>query len=292
MKYGLFSVGLMAALLAAGGASAEIVGSSDNSYPTVDEAIRNAPPVPADCLDASEANICKAIFLAEDGGEDDEEGVYWRFLWATADTPVICVDRATADFRVDCDAPDAVQHLEIRMRSCAGDGTDCHTVPWGTPRPYRPTPARSGPVSRDERLDAGVMVSLVGAKTPPASSRPEPAFFRTPEEALANMPEPDSDCFDDAGANVCTALPLLMGDPEAQLWSPLWATPDRPLECIDRATGDVLDCEAPGALRTLAHIPLLLRVIGPDGKPGPATPSPARGQWVIISNGDDDSSED
>jgi hypothetical protein len=142
MKHGLFGVGLMAAVLAATGAVAEIVGSSDISYPTVADAVRNAPPAPEACLDTAGANTCTSVFLAEDGGQDGEEGLHWRFLWVTADTPFFCVDAATADFRVDCAASDAVRHLEMRLMSCSADQTDCRTVTLPDPRPYRPGPAQ------------------------------------------------------------------------------------------------------------------------------------------------------
>lgn len=145
MKYGLFGVGVMAALLAVGGAAADTVKIADRFYLTPAEALLNAPAVPGDCLDAAGINTCQSLLIPE----GLPEGLRWRFTWATADTNAICVDAATADYRVDCDAPDAVRIMwESDMMICAPDRTGCRTPPMPE-LPYRPTPARSGPVSRE-----------------------------------------------------------------------------------------------------------------------------------------------
>ena len=135
MKYGLFGVGLMVAILAANGAVAETVKFADRSYPTPAEALRNPPSVPQACLDAAGANTCLNLLISE----GVPEGLRWRFAWATADTNVICVDSATADFRVECDAPDAVRIVwDFGLMVCAPDRTNCHTSPMPE-LPYRPT---------------------------------------------------------------------------------------------------------------------------------------------------------
>ncbi|HWW12330.1 MAG TPA: hypothetical protein VN018_07425 [Brevundimonas sp.] len=135
MKYGLFGVGLTAVLLSATGAGAEGLAFADTAYPNPAEALRNKAAVPEECLDAAGANTCIGLLIAEGG----PEVLHWRFTWATPDTNAICVDSATADFRVDCDASDAVRIMwEHMMMVCGPNRTNCHKPPMPE-LPYRPT---------------------------------------------------------------------------------------------------------------------------------------------------------
>ncbi|NJC42703.1 hypothetical protein GGQ87_002998 [Brevundimonas alba] len=125
---------LVAASLAASAASADPVGWADAVWPTPEEALANPIPVPADCLDGGGANTCIALVQSEFGA------LQWRFVWASGDTETLCVDRATADLQVDCDAPDAVRHLPPLM-ICI-HSPDGRTGGCGPMRDYvyRPTP--------------------------------------------------------------------------------------------------------------------------------------------------------
>lgn len=77
---------------------------SANAYRTPEEGRLRAPLPPSDCLDQTGANTCALGFMTE----EDEESIRWRPVWRPA-SELDCVDGATADHRVDCDAPDAVR---------------------------------------------------------------------------------------------------------------------------------------------------------------------------------------
>ncbi|MFC7380421.1 hypothetical protein [Brevundimonas sp. GCM10030266] len=133
MRYGLFGIAVMAAFLSTG-AGAETLGFADESHSDPAAALRNKAEVPAECLDAVGANTCIGLLIAEDAGE----GPLWRFAWATPDTNAICVDAATANYRVKCDASDAVRIVwESPMMVCGPNRTNCHRPPMPE-LPYRP----------------------------------------------------------------------------------------------------------------------------------------------------------
>ena len=135
MKYGLLGMCLLSALLSATAAGAEALAFAHIAYADPAEALRNKVAVPEECLDAAGANTCVGLLIAEDG----PEVLHWRFTWATPDTNAICVDSATANFRVDCDASDAVRIMwEQMMMVCGPNRTDCRKPPMPE-LPYRPS---------------------------------------------------------------------------------------------------------------------------------------------------------
>lgn len=141
MKSLLSIAGALAIIAAATGT---LAGQSNyvwsKAYATPEEAGRDRPPPSAGCLDAAGANVCSPVAIAEDG----EKGLQWRAGWASADRETECVDRATADFRVDCDAPDAVRTLTrpgLRVCRRLPDGSRAECEERRPPDlPYRPTP--------------------------------------------------------------------------------------------------------------------------------------------------------
>lgn len=104
-------------------------------YYTPEEARLHMPEPRPDCLDDAGRNNCTASLLAVDGAE----GLGWMPFWAPTDAEFACVDRATADFRVDCEAPDAVRSVRppgLCVRNPDGSRGPCHR----RELPYRYTP--------------------------------------------------------------------------------------------------------------------------------------------------------
>lgn len=134
MRSALFAACVAVAVVPAAALAADPVAYGDRLWASPEEAARHAPPPPAECLDASGANACIGIFMGE------FHGLQWRFVWATRDTETLCVDRATADLRVDCDAPDAVVH--VPPPAICVHSPDGHSGGCGPARDYvyRPTP--------------------------------------------------------------------------------------------------------------------------------------------------------
>ena len=95
-------------VLMASAVSAQSSMTGSRSFRSAEEAKRNLPPIPSGCRDAAGRNTCVALYLAEDG----REGLQWRAGWGPA-AGTYCVDAATADFEVDCDAADAMRRYPV-----------------------------------------------------------------------------------------------------------------------------------------------------------------------------------
>ncbi|MBB4082602.1 hypothetical protein [Brevundimonas lenta] len=104
MKSVLFGASLLAAALCASSAVA-LAFQDPSGYATPEEALRDAPDVQERCLYRAGANQCQLAVYARDGSETPR----WLSAWAEPGAEFACVDRATADTRVACDAPDAVR---------------------------------------------------------------------------------------------------------------------------------------------------------------------------------------
>ena len=138
---GLFGMSLFAFIATVGVVQDAVYPAWTRFYEDPAESHDNMTPPPAQCLDSTGINACVAVALAMDG----ETGVVWGAAWSIRDENLVCVDRETADLRVDCDAADAVQSRLTPMLS------PCVRTPSGQrecrPTQYRQLPWRSAPES-------------------------------------------------------------------------------------------------------------------------------------------------
>jgi len=139
MKSVLFGASVLAVFSVMPATAAPILQDGPRYFADAREAERNMPEAPARCT-AAGAAPCVSTLVPVAG----PDGLQWVGFWAEASMHTECVDSATAVYRVDCDAPDAVRVAvppAMEMCTVAADRSRATCTPQPRPgRPYRPTP--------------------------------------------------------------------------------------------------------------------------------------------------------